>query len=458
MDTAVNYGLLTLLPPIVVIIVALWTKKTFEALILGAALGYVIAYGKGFFGPFVEGLQTTIADDIWMFVTLGLFGSLVFVLQKSKGTYGFAKLVQKLANTREKSLLASWVLGIIIFMDDYLNILTISASMRDVTDKHKTPREMMAYIIDSTGAPVCVLIPISTWAVFYGGVIAEQEGMAAYGSSIDIYIQSIPFIFYGWTAVIVVPLVILGVIPLMFGMKKAYQRVETTGRVYSEASDKYNVGRDSLAELKEGEVKGNIWNFLVPLAVVVAVTIYTADMLVGLIIAILVALLMYLPTKTMTFTVFSEQFAAGFAYMIPMLFILAGAFFIKGAMDLIGLPQYVINAVLPYMNAALFPAITFVVVSTLSFVTGSNWGIPALTVPILIPLALAGGANPILVFAGIVSGGTFGSHACFYSDATVLTSQSCGIENLEHAFTQIPYALISAGLALILFLISGFVF
>lgn len=458
METAMNYGLLTLLPPIIVIIFALWTKKTFEALIIGAALGYVIAYGTGFFGPFVEGLLTTVADDAWMFVTLGLFGSLVFVLQKSKGTYGFAKLVQKLANTRKKSLLASWVLGIIVFMDDYLNILTVSASLRDVTDRHKTPREMMAYVIDSTGAPVCVLIPISTWAVFYGGVIAEQEGMAAYGSGIDIYIQSIPFIFYGWTAVIVVPLVILGVIPLMFGMKKAYNRVETTGRVYSEASDKYNVGHDSLSELVEGEVKGNIWNFLVPLIVVVAVTIYTADMLVGLIIALVVALLMYLPTKTMSFADFSEQFASGFAYMIPMLFILAGAFFIKGSMDLIGLPQYVINAVLPYMNAALFPAITFIVVSALSFVTGSNWGIPALTVPILIPLALAGGANPILAFAAIVSGGTFGSHACFYSDATVLTSQSCGIENLEHAFTQIPYALISAALALILFLVSGFVF
>lgn len=290
----------------------------------------------------------------------------------------------------------------------------------------------------------------------------EQAGMSAFGSGMDIYIQSIPFIFYGWTAIIVVPLVILGVIPNMFGMKKAYERVDNTGKVYSDASAKYNVGRDTLNELLteevKGEARGNIWNFIVPLVLIVAVTIYTGDLLVGLIVSIVVALIMYLPQKIMTFSDFSENLASGFASMIPMLFILAGAFLIKVSMDEIGLPQYVINGVLPYMNAQLFPAITFVVVATLSFVTGSNWGIPALTVPILIPLALAGGANPIIAFGAIVSGGTFGSHACFYSDATVLTSQSCGIENLEHAFTQIPFAMVSAVIAFIFFLVSGFVF
>lgn len=458
MDVAVNYGLLTLLPPIVVIVFALLTRKTFEALIIGAVIGYIIAYGTGFFGPFLDGLLGVIADDMWMFVTLGLFGSLVVLLQKSKGTLGFAGIVQKLASSRKKSLIATWILGILIFMDDYLNILTLSAAMRDVSDRQKTPREMLAYVIDSTGAPVCVLIPISTWAIFYAGVVGDQAGMEAYGSGMDIYIQSIPFIFYGWTAIIVVPLVILGIIPLLFGMKKAHQRVETTGRVYSEVSDKYNDGIDTRDELIKGEIKGNVWNFLIPILVVVGVTLYTEDMLVGLIVSIIVALVMYLPSKTMTFSDFSDHFSSGFASMIPMLFILAGAFLIKASMDTIGLPEYVINAVLPLMNVALFPAITFIVVSALSFVTGSNWGIPALTVPILIPLALAAGANPILAFAAIVSGGTFGSHACFYSDATVLTSRSCGIENLEHAFTQIPYAIISAVIAVILFLISGFVF
>ena len=457
METAIDFGILTLVPPLVVILFALATRKTFEALLIGAAIGYVMAYGTGFFTAFTEGLLKVISDDMWMFVTLGLLGSFVFLLQKSKGTYGFADLVQKRSNTKKKSLIVSWFLGILIFMDDYLNILTISSSMRDVCDRQKIPREMFAYVIDSTGAPICVLVPISTWAVFYGGIVGKQPGMEGLGNGFDIYVKSIPFIFYGWTALLVVPLVILGILPLVFGMKKAQERVDTTGRVYSVPSEKYNNGIDSMGELTDGDL-GKVRNFLVPMLTLVATTIYTEDLLAGLIISIIICFVMYLPTKLMTFSDFSECLTNGFAAMVPMLFIIAGAFLIKQSMDTIGLPLYVINGVLPYMNAHLFPAITFILVACLSFVTGSNWGIPALTVPILIPLALAGGADPIITFAAIVSGGTFGSHACFYSDATVLTSQSCGIENLEHAFTQIPYAAISALIAILLFLISGYVF
>lgn len=456
MDATVNFGLLTLVPPLVVIVFALVTKKTFEALILGAVIGFLMTDNLGFLSALISGLQDVLAGDIWLFLCFGVLGSFVFLLQKSQGTLGFSKFVQKYANAPKRSLIISWILGIIIFMDDYLNILTISTSMRDVTDKQKTPREMLAYVIDSTGAPVCVLIPLSTWAVFYAGVIGDQSGMASYGTGMDMYMSALPFILYGWTAILVVPLVILGVIPKIFGMKKSYERVRTTGRVYSENSDKFNL---QVGGVEENNLSvGKIYNFLIPIIIVVIVTIYTGDLLLGLVFAIIAMLILYLPTKLMSFTDFSESFANGFASMVPMIFITAGALLVKTSMDGIGLPQYVINAVLPYMNVSLFPAITFLVVASLSFITGSNWGIPALTVPILIPLALAGGADPIITFGAIISGGTFGSHACFYSDATVLTSQACGIENLEHAFTQLPYAVISALLALIGFLICGFAF
>lgn len=273
-----------------------------------------------------------------------------------------------------------------------------------------------------------------------------------------------PFILYGWVAVIVVPLVILGVIPKLFGMKKAYQRVAETGRVYSEKSDRYNQGItefDKLMEEKgitEDDKAGNVLYFIIPLAVVITVSLWKDDVLVGLAAALVVMAVMYIPTKVVPFGEFCEAFASGFASMVPMMFITIGALTVQISMDGIGLPNFVIDAVLPYMNASLFPAITFVVVAGLSFITGSNWGIPALTVPILIPLALAGGANPLIAFGAIVSGGTFGSHACFYSDATVLTSQASGIDNMEHAFTQIPYAILSAIIALIGFVICGFAF
>lgn len=455
-----QYGLFTLIPPIVIIAFALITKRTFEALLLGAVIGFFMTDRWNVLGATLDGFCITAADNIWMIMVFGLLGGYTFLLQRSKGSFGFGRMVRKFANTEKKTLFVGWVLSLLIFMDDYLNILTLSASLRETADKHKTPREMLAYVIDSTGAPVCVLVPLSTWAVFYAGVVGSEPGMEAYGTGMDIYISSIPFILYGWTAVLLVPLVTFGVTPLVFGMKKAYQRVRETDRVYSVQSDKYNQGVtefDKLMQESGAEEEGKVINFIVPLLAVIVITIWTSDLLVGLGASLVIMGLMYMSTKVVGFVDFCETFATGFASMVPMMFITIGALTVKMSMDGIGLPSYVINAVLPYMNPTLFPAITFVVVAGLSFVTGSNWGIPALTVPILIPLALQGGVDPIIVFGAIVSGGTFGSHACFYSDATVLTSQACGIENLEHAFTQFPYAMISAVLALVGFLICGFV-
>lgn len=457
-----NFGILTLIPPIVIIVFALVTKRTFEALLIGAAIGFFMTDKWGVLGATLDGFSQAGSENMWMILVFGLLGGYTFLLQRSKGAYGFGRFVRKFANSEKKTLIVGWILGIIIFMDDYLNILTVSTSLRETCDRQKTPREMLAYVIDSTGAPVCVLIPLSTWAVFYAGVVGEESGMASYGSGMDIYVQSLPFILYGWVAVIVVPLVVLGVIPKIFGMKKAYQRVAETGRVYSEKSDRYNQGItefDKLMEEKgitEEDKVGNVWFFIVPLAVVIAVSLWKDDVLVGLAAALVVMAIMYIPTKVVPFGEFCEAFASGFASMVPMMFITIGALTVQISMDGIGLPNFVIDAVLPYMNASLFPAITFVVVAGLSFITGSNWGIPALTVPILIPLALAGGANPLIVFGAIVSGGTFGSHACFYSDATVLTSQASGIDNMEHAFTQIPYAVLAALIALVGFVVCGF--
>lgn len=267
-----------------------------------------------------------------------------------------------------------------------------------------------------------------------------------------------PFIFYAITALVVVPLTIYGIIPKLGTMKKAYKRVEAGGHVYSEQSAKLNETEEkALMDIEEGGTDGKIINFVVPMIILIAVAVVTGEVLYGLIAAILVALVMYLTTKTITFGEFCDSVVNGFASMTPMLFIIVCALTMKTGLDEIGLPAYVINAVLPYMSAELFPAIAFVVVAGLAFVTGSNWGIPAITVPILIPLAAATGTNELLVLGAILSGGTFGSHACFYSDCTALTSQACRMENLDHALSQLPYAVILAVMAIILFIIFGFV-
>lgn len=469
------FGIWTLIPPLVIIVFALWTKRTFEALLLGCLVAFIMVAGKD--GPMelVNQLQGTFSDEVWILMTMFLLGSFAFLLGASKGSYAIGILIQKISNTEKKTLLLSWVLGILIFMDDYLNIITISSTTLDVCDKQKTPREMLAYIIDSTGAPVCVLLPLSSWAVYFAGCMEDAMGDAATMTGMEYYIQAIPFIFYGWTAVIVVPLVILGVIPKMFGMKKAYDRVANGGKTYSEESAYLNEedGKKIAVEVEDSwaEEMGQVDNvekldkfglrlaaFFVPIGVIVAVTIITADLLIALFATLVVMFIMYVPTKLVKFGDFCDKFCDGCAYMVGMNLIMIAALTVSKAMYAIELPDYVIDAVLPFMDAATLPAIAFVAVACLSFITGSNWGVPAITFPILIPLAIAVGASPIITLGAIVSGGTFGSHACFYSDATVLTSQCTKIKNLEHAFTQFPYALLSAILALICFIVAGFVF
>ncbi len=176
-----SYGIITLLPPVFIIIFALVTKKTLEALLLGGLIGSVIAYGTGFFWGYLDFMYEVLSDtgNIWMILTVGLFGSFIAIMRKAKATSGFTRLVLKYSDSEKKSMFIAWILGLIIFVDEYLNVLTIGNAMRTVCDQQKTPREMLAYIIDSTGVPVCMLIPISTQAVYWAGML-EQEPTLEY--------------------------------------------------------------------------------------------------------------------------------------------------------------------------------------------------------------------------------------------------------------------------------------
>lgn len=456
-----EFGIFCLVPAIVILAFALITKRTFEALFIGSMVGLIMYYKQDFFGPLVTMVQTVIADEVWIFVAFALFGFFVVLLEQSKGTIGFANLLVKWANSQKKTMIASWILGIVVFLDDFLNILTVSSAMRELSDRHKTPREFFAYLLDSTGAPVCVLIPLSTWAIFYAD-LAQTEfsaaGVTAYGDGMSAYISSIPFMFYSWIAVILVPLTAVGLFPKLGLMKKAFDRVEENGRLWSEASDKYNVAAAVQQEVENSDVTPKARNFIVPLVVVIVAMLITEDMVSSLLIVFAVMFIMYIPTKTITFEQFCEALPKGVSTMLPVMIILVGCYMVRDTMNLIEMPQYVVNAVVPYCSAPLLPAITFVVVALLAFVTGSSWGVPAIAVPILMPIAFASGANPLMVLGALVAGASFGSHACFYADATVLASQASKINNLDHALSQIPYALTGAIIAVILYLIGGFVF
>ena len=456
-----NFGFWTILPIVFVIIFSLKTKKTMLALLLGTMISYIIVSGTDFLGSWTEAMYQAASDHehIWVFLVCGLFGSLITLITASHGTLAFARWLEKRCKNDKSTLITTWLLGIVIFIDDYLNILTLSTCMKRVSDKRKIPREALAYVIDSTGAPVCVLLPFSTWAIFFATLFYQEAGVAelGYGDALQTYLHVIPYIFYALIAVILVPLFILNVIPKLGGMKKAYARVAETGRVYDENDESLNA-EDKISEQAEDLLdakSSNQLDFLVPIGALIVITLLCGELLYAIMGALLICLLMYVPRRKMDFEQFCSLTLAGFCNMIPTLGIIFAAFIMQQAMNDIGIASFVIETLEPFLSAGIFPVLAFIATALLTFSTGSSWGIPAICIPILMPLGFSLGAAPLLVMAAIVSGSTLGSHACFYSDATVLTSSCCKIKNMEHAVSQLPYATTAACLCASSYLVFG---
>ncbi|MEE8885366.1 MAG: Na+/H+ antiporter NhaC family protein [Eubacteriales bacterium] len=452
---SVNLGLVAIFITLGIIIGSIITHRCVEFMILGSLVCAIFLSGTGFLDTWCTSLQDQLSENVWVFLVCLLFGGLIGLLKDSKGSFGFSKYISKFCNTQRKTLLTEFIMGILIFIDDYLNVLSIGACMKRISDKQKLPRESLAYLLDSTGAPVCVLLPFSTWAVFYASLFYDQDSVKAlgFGSAMDAYCSAIPFLFYPIITLIIVFLFCMGWMPKLGTMKKAYKRVEETGMVYSESSRKYN--HDSPEDEDED---GNIWNFIIPMGVLVAVAIITGDILVAVVLALIVCYVMYVPRKILSSEAFMTSMITGFGDMLPTLTLLLVTFVLKDLSGQMGMTDYIIEIAEPYLFASVFPAMTFILGAVLAFTTGSDWGMSAIITPIVFPLGASLGANPILIMAAVISGGTFGSHACFYSDATLLAAQSSGIDNMEHAISQIPYVIIASILSIICFLIAGFVF
>ena len=222
-----HWGFWSIVPTISVLVLALLSRKTFEALLGGALIGFIILNPLNFFSGFTNSLLEVMQDPTigWVILVCGLFGSLIHLLVKSGGASAFANYLLKYVKSRKSALLITWALGLTIFIDDYLNALTIGTSMKKITDKFGVPREMLAYVVDSTAAPICVLIPLSTWAIYVAGLL-ESTGVTPQGGGLQGYLKAIPYISYGWIAALMVPLVILRIVPPLGAMKKAEERAK----------------------------------------------------------------------------------------------------------------------------------------------------------------------------------------------------------------------------------------
>lgn len=468
MDGA-NLGIITLIPALSFLIFALVTKKCILSIMLSGMLGYIFYYKASFFMPMMDALQEAAcdADNNYIVIICLLFGCFVQLLRQSKGAIAICDLARKYIKNEKQVLLLTWICGIIIFIDDYLSILVTANCVLPLADEHKTPREMLCYIINTTSAPVCLIIPISAWVVFFSGVFEQQKEAAVVGSSaMDIYYHIMPYFFYPFLCVIFVLLVILGIVPKMGGIKKAYQRVAETGQLWPASSNMQNQG-DELGEVMgaisddnakdEKEITPHLWAFIVPMAVVIIVTLWLDDILYGVACGIFACFVLFVPTRIMSVGKFCDACYKGLEDMLFIAVVLVTSLFYRNSINLIGLPDYLIDVAGPYMSAAWLPAIAFILIGLVCFATGNIWSVPAVCTPIILPIAASCGASIPLTLGSIISAACFGAQACFYSDVTLLSASACRINNVDYAVAQLPYIGIVTAITFVGYIVAGFV-
>lgn len=468
---------ISLIPPVVVMAVAIWLKRPILSLVVGAVAGLLMLFPTQPFellNTFAEISTSVMQDETigWLILVCGGFGSLIGLLIHTGGAVAFGRSASKLATGPRSSMFMTFVLGCIIFIDDYLNALSVGEAMKRVTDKYKVSRQMLAYIVDSTAAPICVIIPISTWAIFFGGLL-ENNKVAEAGQGVDVYMQAIPYMLYPWLAVLMVMLVTLKIMPAIGPMKKAELAAQNGTpmdvlpdvSVEASASHHHIQGQDVPAgdqyavhsmeqEFEDSNKQGKLRNFIVPMLMLIGFTIYfDIDVLKGLLVTLVLTLAFYSYQRLMPLGEMMEVMMNGFKTMLPAICTVIAAFVFKDVCDKLLLPQYVIENLTPYMTARMLPAIVFLAMAILSFATGSSWGIFAVSIPIVMPLAYAVEADIPLVIGALLSASSFGSQACFYSDSTVLAAQGSGCNLVSHAVTQLPYTLIAATLAFVGFIL-----
>jgi Na+/H+ antiporter NhaC len=454
---ASEFGAWSLLPATFLIVYIFITKRILESLVLSCLMGLIMAAKTiNVFGEFSVLLTDTMLDPdmAWLIIVCGLMGSIIALIERSGGAIAFGNWAAKHAKGEKSSLVWTWIMGVAIFLDDYLNSMAVGSCMRSLTDKFKVPREMLAYVVDSTAAPLCVLIPISTWAVFAGGLL-EVNGWAPEGMGLIYFIQTIPYNFYAWVAAIMVILVIFRIIPVFGPMKKAYARVESGGPLAPEGSEKIDLYSGDNISIPTNP---KMMNLIIPILSLIFFTIiFDIDMQMGVICTLVVMFVLYLAQGIMNAEEFADCVVKGLQNMIMPLLLMVLAWVFAAMSEQIGFTQYVIDTVAANVGVALLPFVVFVALAITQFVTGTNWGLYIIALPIVIPLAIQMDANVALSVGAVISAGVLGSHCCFYSDATVLTSAACGCDNFRHAFTQMPYGILAGVIAAIMFLVCGFI-
>ena len=458
-----------LIPPIIAIALALITKEVFSSLFIGILSGAILAAD---FAPLKTmdtlvgtGLIDAVAGTAGIFIFLIELGFLVVLVNKAGGSAAFGAWAQKHIKTKVGAAICTFILGVLIFIDDYFNCLTVGSVMRPVTDKHKISRSKLAYLIDATAAPICMIAPISSWA-------AAVTKYAEKGQGINLFIAAIPFNFYSILTLVFV----LGIILMKFdfGPMKKHEINAENGDLFSGKQIKQNE--------TTANPKGRVFDLIIPIVVLVCVSVFAlvynggildgksfidafgdTDATVALpwagLITVIVTIIYLACRQVVSFDESMKGLSMGFIAMVPAMLILTFATALKNITGELGAAYYVGNlmAGVPETLAKFLPAMIFVVACVLAFATGTSWG----TFGILIPIVTAMFTNNALLctvgISACLAGAVCGDHCSPISDTTIMSSAGAECEHVNHVSTQLPYAIYVAAVSFVCFILAGFI-
>ena len=463
--------LLSLLPPVIAIALALLTKEVYSSLFVGILSGALLSANYSIWGMVTGTFDTMISMvcDSWnvgILIFLVLLGMLVSLINKAGGSAAYGRWASAHIKTKAGALLSTIVLGMLIFIDDYFNCLTVGSVMRPVTDKHNISRSKLAYIIDATAAPVCIIAPISSWAAAVSSIAPEGEGLS-------LFISSIPYNLYALLTLFAV--IVMSVIGLDYGKMRQAELDAAKGIGYPENENMVDQGQN-------GRVIDLVLPIIVLIASCVTTMIYTggffdaesgsymnvidafgnSDASIGLVLGAFITLafvfVMYLPRKVITFKQFADSFVDGFKAMVPAILILIFAWTLSGVTNQLGAKVFVAELVRGAAGglANFLPAIVFAIGVGLAFSTGTSWG----TFGVLLPIVCAvfpSGELMIISVSACLAGAVCGDHCSPISDTTIMASAGADCNHIDHVNTQLPYALTVAGVSFVGYIIAGFV-
>lgn len=469
----------SLVPPLVAIILALITKEVYSSLFVGIVVGglfysnfnlkqaYLTILTDGTEGGLLAKLSS--AWNVGIIIFLVILGIMVSLMNKAGGSAAYGAWARDRIKTRKGALLSTFMLGVLIFVDDYFNCLTVGSVMRPVTDTHKVSRAKLAYIIDATAAPVCIIAPISSWAAAVAGVVDGVNGL-------DLFIRAIPYNFYALLTI--VAMITLTALNFDFGPMRLHERNAQLN------DDIYTTPERPYADNADGVVtgKGKVIDLVLPVIVLIISCvigmIYTGGFFegetfvnafagcnasVGLLLgsagALLITFLIYIPRRVLTFHEFMSCLPDGFKAMVPAILILTFAWTLSGITGLLGADQFVAGILKSNlgMYQVLLPVIVFLIAVFLAFATGTSWGTFGILLPIVVPILDPTSEILVITVAATLAGAVCGDHCSPISDTTIMASTGAQCDHINHVSTQLPYAFTVAAVSAVNYILAAWI-